>query len=57
MIGYCLTTLDEPAMWQLSAIINARLTPRERAFLAVAALWGLDDDEYQRVIAAMEGEG
>lgn len=55
MVGYCLTTLNEPAMWQLSAILNARLKPRERAFLAVAALMALEDDEYQAVLDFMEG--
>lgn len=56
MVGYCLTTLNEPAMWQLSAILHARLTPQERAFLAVSALMALTDDEYQQVIDFMEGD-
>ncbi|MGR3515372.1 MAG: hypothetical protein ACU0GG_21620 [Paracoccaceae bacterium] len=56
MVGYCLTLLDERAMWELSAILHYRLSPGERAFVAVAALMALDDDEYQQVIDWVEGE-
>ena len=55
MVGYCLTIQNEPAMWHLSAILYARLAPRERVFLAVAALMSLDDAEYSHVIDFMEG--
>lgn len=56
MVGYCLTNIDEQSMWLLSAILYARLVPRERTFFAVAALMALDDDEYSQVIAFMEGD-
>lgn len=54
-VGYCLTLLDESAMWNLSWVLRVRLSPRERAFLAVAALWSLDESEYEQVIQCMEG--
>lgn len=56
MVGYCLTAPDESSMWQLSAILSARLKPRERAFLAVAILTALEDDEYEHVIRFMGAE-
>ena len=54
-VGYGLALLDEQAMWFLSAILHSRLTSRERAFLALAALWSLTDREYQLVIDHVEG--
>ena len=54
-VGYCLTLLDDAATFQLSAVIYARLRPSERAFLAVAALRALNDDEYDAVLDFMEG--
>lgn len=42
-------------MWQLSAFLNRRLQPRERAFLTVATLMVVDDDEYQAAFDFMEG--
>ena len=54
-LGYALTLLDENSMWVLAALLHARLTPRERAFVALSALMALDDDEYQSVIDHVEG--
>jgi len=54
MVGFCLTLRDEHAMWWLSAVLHARLSPGERAFLAVAALMALTDDEYREVVTFME---
>lgn len=57
MVGYCLTLIDLPSMWQLATVLHARLEPRERAFLAIAVLWSLTDEEYADVIEYMsEGE-
>ncbi|MEQ9040534.1 MAG: hypothetical protein RIE24_19500 [Silicimonas sp.] len=55
-VVYCLKNPDETSIWQLSAILNARLQTRERVFLAVSALMALDDDEYRAVVDFMEGE-
>jgi hypothetical protein len=54
MVGYCLTLLDEVAMWQLTAVIHTRLQPRERVFLAASALRALSEKEYSELIRAME---
>jgi hypothetical protein len=56
MVGYALTLLDEWAMWYLAAVLYARLTMEERAFLAMAVLWSLTDEEYCRLVRRMEGE-
>ena len=55
MIGFCLTLLDEWALWTLAAMLHSRLSSAERRFLAGAALMALDDDEYQAVIDFAEG--
>ncbi len=56
MIGFCLTSLDRLAMWQLAAVLYARLHSNQRKFLAAAVLLSLTDDEYQTVSDFMEGE-
>lgn len=56
MIGYCLTILNEPAVWELSFILNLRLKSRQRVFLAVAALLALTDEEFEKVMEFMLGE-
>ena len=56
-VGYALTLKDLAAMWDLSATLYMRLSASERAFLAIAVLWSLTDDEYQAVLEYMaEGE-
>ncbi len=57
MLGYALTLNNEATWWKLSALYLATLTPKERAALAWAALWSLDDDEAAMVRNAVwEGE-
>jgi len=56
MLGYCLTSLDEQAMWSLSAVLQVHLISRERVFVAAAVLWSLTDDEYRKLIQYMESE-
>ena len=46
MTGYCLTLLDEPAMWDLAAVLHTRLLPGQRKFLAASALLAVTDHEY-----------
>jgi hypothetical protein len=55
MVVYCLTNLDEPAMWSLAAVLYACPKPFEKAFLAVAAIAALDEDEWQHVLNCVEG--
>ncbi len=55
MVGFTLTSLDRVSMWQLVAVLNARLQPGQRKFLATSALLALTDDEYQSVINYVEG--
>ena len=45
MIGYVLTLGDEADWWNLSAVLYARLTRKERTALAFAALMSLDEDD------------
>jgi hypothetical protein len=53
MLGYCLT-LDTPDDWTGFAVVAAaRLTPKERAALAFAALASLDDDQAEATAAAV----
>jgi len=53
MIGYCLTLMDVPSIWRLSAVLHARLEGHERVFLAFSILSSLTDDEYAAVIKRM----
>lgn len=55
MVGYCLTLRDEAAMWSLAAVLYVRLKPSEKAFLAVAAIAALDEEEWQHVLNLVEG--
>ena len=56
MFGYALTLGTEADWWEFSAVIYARLTRKERAALAYAALMALDeDDAYNTAHAALFG--
>jgi hypothetical protein len=56
IVGYSLTLLDEAAMWELSAVLHARLLPAERKFLTAGMIFSLTNDEYEEVINFVEGE-
>jgi len=55
MLGYCLT-LETPDAWNgFSLVASLRLTPNERAALALAALNSLEPDEAEMTAAAAIG--
>ena len=57
MLGYCLTLDTIDAWWCFAAVIDARLTVKERTALAFMALSSLDTDEATQVAQARLGDG
>ena len=56
MLGYALTLGAEASWWDFAAVLYARLTRKERAALAYAALMALDyDDAHVAAEAALFG--
>ncbi|ARE38335.1 hypothetical protein RGUI_0194 [Rhodovulum sp. P5] len=58
MLGYALTLGTEEAWWQFCVLIFARLTVRERGFLAYMALMSLNESQaYETADKAVFGPG
>ncbi|QCP86512.1 hypothetical protein EYE35_12720 [Cereibacter sphaeroides] len=55
MLGYVLTVGDDPGAWvYLATVLFVRLTPRERAALAYAALSTIEPDAREAVFSAAQ---
>lgn len=57
MVGYALRLRDEHAMLSLAVVLRARLDAGDRAFLAIAALKSLDEDDLSAVLGYVCDEG